>query len=455
MRVAVIGGGVSGLSAAYWLLEAAGAGTDLELHLFEKRDAVGGLCQTVGMEGGFRFDFGPHNIHSVDPWFNSFMEDLLGEEYRTRVYKPRVVFRDRFIPYPMKGLDILGGVSPLTSAACAASFLWSRIESLFTEWRDDTFEDFIRNRFGRKLYDIYFGPFTEKTWGVPGSMISADFGRQRIGVFTLWDLFKRTFLGMKPKAVEAEEDPFLNSRCFYPDRGSGTIIDTLRRACESDPRFVLHSPEPVEGITPAGGGYVLRTAKCRFDADLVMSSISLEDLCRMLGLPDPGLVYISTRFLLLTLDQESVFGSTPWVYFADDRTAFNRVSEPRNMSPEMSPEGRTSLCIEFTTTGSDRISAASGGDLLDLALAGLSRYGLLGRGPVIDWKVVDWENTYPLRTLDYRKATGRALASLAPFRNLFTHGRLGRFEYYNMDHCMTEARSLAGTVAESLAGGRH
>ncbi|HRY61399.1 MAG TPA: NAD(P)-binding protein, partial [Candidatus Fermentibacter sp.] len=170
MRVAVIGGGVSGLSAAYWLLEAAGAGTDLELHLFEKRDAVGGLCQTVGMEGGFRFDFGPHNIHSVDPWFNSFMEDLLGEEYRTRVYKPRVVFRDRFIPYPMKGLDILGGVSPLTSAACAASFLWSRIESLFTEWRDDTFEDFIRNRFGRKLYDIYFGPFTEKTWGVPGSM---------------------------------------------------------------------------------------------------------------------------------------------------------------------------------------------------------------------------------------------------------------------------------------------
>ncbi len=452
MRVAVIGGGVSGLSAAYWLLEAAG-GLDFEIHLFEKRADAGGLCRTVGMEGGFSFDFGPHNIHSVDPWFNSFMEEMLGEEYRARIYKPRVVFRDSFIPYPMKGLDILGGVSPLTSAACAASFLWSRIESLFTEWRDDSFEDFIRNRFGRKLYDIYFGPFTEKTWGVPGSMISADFGRQRIGVFTLWDLFKRTFLGMKPKALEAEEDPFLNSRCYYPDRGSGTVTDTLLDACIADQRFVLHAAEPVEGITPAGGGYVLRTAASRFDADLVLSSISLEDLCRMLDLPDPGLVYISTRFLLLTLDQESVFGSTPWVYFADDRTAFNRVSEPGNMSPLMSPEGLTSLCIEFTTTGRDRISAASGEELLDLAVAGLSRYGLIGKDSILGWKVVDWENTYPLRTLDYREATARALGSLGPFPNLFTHGRLGRFEYFNMDHCMMESRRLAGSVAERLSGG--
>jgi protoporphyrinogen oxidase len=443
MRIAVIGGGVSGLSAAYWLLRT--GGDDIRVDLFEKRPSTGGLCQTVELDG-FLFDFGPHNIHSVDESFNEFLSDLMGDELRARIYKPRVVFRDKFIPYPMKGLDILKGVPPWTSAACAASFLAGRVESLFKEWKDDSFEDFITNRFGRKLYDIYFGPFTEKTWGVPGSLISADFGRQRIGVFTLWDLFKRTFLGMKPKALEAEEDPFLNSRCFYPDRGSGSIIDTLVEYCIADPRFVLHAAEPVEGITPAQGGYGVRTGASAIDVDFVLSSISLEDLCRMLGLPDPGLVYISTRFLLVTLDQESVFGATPWVYFADDRTAFNRVSEPRNMSPMMSPEGRTSLCFEFTTTGSDEISAAEDGELLDLAVSGLSRYGLLRPGAVRDWKVVDWENTYPLRTLDYREATMKALLSLEPFGNLFTHGRLGRFEYFNMDHCMTESRILASSI---------
>lgn len=451
MRIAVVGGGVSGISAAYWLLQTSGGDRDMEIHLFERRATAGGLCQTVDLDG-FSFDFGPHNIHSVDRSFNEFLAVLLGDALRARIYKPRVVFRDHFIPYPMKGLDILKGVPPWTSAACAASFLGGRVASLFTDWRDDSFEDFIRNRFGRKLYDIYFGPFTEKTWGVPGSMISADFGRQRIGVFTLWDLFKRTFLGMKPKALEAEEDPFLNSRCFYPDKGSGTIIDALMGYCASDSRFTFHAAKPVVGITPGKGGFEIRTAGSGMDADLLLSSISLEDLCRMLGLPDPGLVYISTRFLLLTLDQETVFGSTPWVYFADDRTAFNRVSEPRNMSPLMSPEGRTSLCVEFTTTGSDRISGASEEELLDMALTGLSKYGLLKPGAVGSWRVVDWENTYPLRTIDYRQASARALAALEPFENLSTHGRLGRFEYFNMDHCMIEARSLAASILGGRSG---
>lgn len=453
MRAVVAGGGISGIAAAYFLLREC-RDPDLEVHLFERKPEPGGLCRTVGMDGGFRFDFGPHNIHSVDPWFNSFMGDLLGDQYRERSFRAKVQFRDSFIPYPMKGLDILGGISPLTSAACAASFLGSRVESIFREWRDDSFEDFIRNRFGRKLYDIYFGPFTEKTWGVPGSMISADFGRQRIGIFTLWDLFKRTFLGMKPKAVEAEEDPFLNSRCVYPDQGSGTVIDALLGPCLADPRFTMHTGEPVTGLHPDGAGMAVSTASNEIHADLVFSSISLEDLSSMLGLPDPGLVYISTRFLFVTLDQESVFGTTPWVYFADDRTSFNRVSEPRNMSPQMAPEGRTSLCIEFTTTGSDAIASAPGEDLLDRAVSGLSRYGLVKPGAVREWRVVDWENTYPLRTIDYRNATSKALASLEPFGNLVTYGRLGRFEYFNMDHCVLDARKAVEEALGRPAPGR-
>jgi protoporphyrinogen oxidase len=451
MNIVIVGGGVSGIAAAHFLLRES-AGADLEIHLFEKRSALGGLCQTVEFDG-FSFDFGPHNIHSIDDWFNDFMLGLLGDEYRTRIYLPTVVFRDHFIPYPMKGLDILKGVPPWTSASCAWSFLWGRVESLFREWRDDSFEDFIRNRFGRKLYDLYFGPFTEKTWGVPGNRISADFGRQRIGVFTLWDLFKRTFLRMKPKALDAEEDPFLNSRCVYPDLGSGTIIEALLKPCLADPRFRLHAAEPVEKIRPVNGGYMVSSGKSDLHADRIFSSVSLSDLSRMLGLPDPGLVYISTRFLLLALDQKTVLGTTPWVYFADDRTAFNRVSEPRNMSPLMAPEGKTSLCVEFTTTGCDAIARASDEGLLELAVKGLSNYDLLRRDAVRSWKVVDWENTYPLRTLDYREATARALSSLAPFENLVTHGRLGRFEYYNMDHCIIEARKCVSPAPAGSAGG--
>lgn len=446
----MVGGGISGISMAHFLL-ARIPDPRLEVHLLEKRDSPGGLCQSVRM-GEYTFDYGPHNIHSVDPWFNGYMTGLLGEQFRERSFKAKVQFGDKFIPYPMKGLDILRGVSPWTSAACAASFLWSRVESLFTRWRDDSFQDFITNRFGRKLYAIYFGPFTEKTWGVPGSAISSDFGRQRIGVFTLWDLFKRTFLGIKPKAMEAEEDPFLNSRCVYPDMGSGTVVDALLEPCLADPRFRLRLSDAAVGIRPDGKGYRVAAPGGESSFDHVFSSVSLTDLFGMLGLPDPGLVYISTRFLFMTLDQENVFGTTPWVYFADGRTDFNRVSEPRNMSPLMAPEGKTSLCVEFTTTGADAISGLSGEDLLDRAVTGLTRYGLLKPGAVTGWKVTDWENTYPLRTLNYREATAAALERLSPYGNLTTHGRLGGFQYFNMDHCVAESEKLAGSLAARTLG---
>ncbi len=215
-----------------------------------------------------------------------------------------------------------------------------------------------------------------------------------------------------------------------------------------DPRFLIRASEPVTRLEFSNDRFRLTTDRSDYEADIVFSSVSLTDLFQMLSLPDPGLVYISTRFLLMTLDQETVFGSTPWVYFSDDRTAFNRVSEPRNMSSLMAPEGRTSLCVEFTTTGNDPIAHASGEDLLNMAVDGLSRYGLVKRDTVMKWQVVDWENTYPLRTLNYREATAKALSAIEPMKNLITHGRLGRFEYYNMDHCVAEAHTLVASLKQ-------
>lgn len=445
MKVAILGGGISGVSAAYLLLRQSDS-PDLQVCLLEKRDSVGGLCSTVEM-GDFRLDYGPHNIHSTDPWFDTLMHELLGEQYRPRSYKAKVVFRGRFVPYPMEGIDVLRGVSLLTSLGCAGSFLWSRMESLFRDWDDDSFEAFIVNRFGRRMYDIFFGPFTEKTWGVSGRELSADLGRQRVGVFTLWDLFKRTVLGMKPKAaLTGEEDPFLNQRTIYPDLGSGSVIAALLDPCLRDSRFELRTSAEVESVERDGEGWVVTGGGSEYRADRCLSSIGLTDLLGMLRLPDPGLRYVSTRFLMLTLDQETVFGDTPWVYFSDDTTCFNRVSEPKNMSPLMSPEGRTSLCVEFITTREDETWRASPEDLLDRALSGLGKYGLLRSAAPLAWKVVDWENTYPLRTVDYKRCVGSAMENLRTFPGMIPFGRLGRFEYLNMDHCVLDARKAVASL---------
>jgi protoporphyrinogen oxidase len=439
LRVAVLGGGISGVSAAWFLLRPELEGIVSEVVLLEKEEVPGGLCGTVEMEG-HRFDYGPHNIHSVDPWFNSLMSSMLGDDYRARVYQPLVQFRGKFVPYPMRGLDILKGVSPLLSTGCAASFLWSRIESLFREWRDDSFEDFIVNRFGRMLYDVYFGPFTQKTWGVPGSAISSDFGRQRIGIFNLWDLFKRTFLGIRPRNMEAEEDPFLNSRCYYPDLGSGVIVDDMLRSCSGDPRFTLVTGCPVTGAGTDGGRLTrVLTGLGPFEADVFLSSIPLTEMAGFLG-AGSGLRFTSTRFLFLALSERFGMRGAPWIYFSDRRTEFNRVCSMTRMSERMSPPGGTSLCVEFTSTASDSMWTRSPESLLESALSGLSRFGLVDPAAVESWRVADRRNTYPLRLVGYREELARTSAILESVPNLISFGRLGGFGYLNMDHCVAAAR---------------
>lgn len=446
MRAAVLGGGISGISAAWFLLRPELGNLVDEVILVEGEKEPGGLCGTVDVEG-YRFDYGPHNIHSVDAWFEDFIVGLIGDQYRERLFRAQVQFRDSFLPYPMKGLDILKGVSPLLSAGCAASFLWSRVASLFREWRDESFEDFIVNRFGRMLYDIYFGPFTLKTWGVPGSAISSDFGRQRIGVFTLWDLFKRTFLGMRPRAVEAEEDPFLNSRCYFPDLGSGFVIERLLSGCGGDPRFEMRTGCAVRGLDVAGDRVrAVRTDAGMLEADLFLSSIPLPELAGFLGIRS-SLRFTSSRFLFLGMSDFVELRGAPWIYFSDGRTEFNRVSSMTRMSERMSPPGRTSLCVEFTSTEGGPIWKRSPESLLDSAVTGLTRFGLIDPAGVRLWRVADRLNTYPLRLVGYREELGRTREAVGRYGNLFSFGRLGSFGYLNMDHCVIEARDIVRSIA--------
>jgi len=401
LKIAILGGGISGVSLAYFLLNKLTI-NNLQIHLFEKEEHVGGLCQTFELNS-FKYDLGPHNIHSTDTHFNELMKNMFGEAYRSRFYKAQVAFMKKFVPYPMEGTDILKCVPLFTSASCATSFLWSRVISVFNKWDDSNFEQYMINRFGPKLYQIYFGPFTRKTWGVSGSLLSADFAKDRIGIFNLWDLFKRTFLGIKPRSMDTDEDAFLNTNADYHDDGSQPIIDGFLDRCLKDSRFTLHNSSPVTSLTLSENKISsVISNDFQLKTNFVFSSISVTDLASMIGITS-NLQFTSTRFLFMTIDKPSVFGDTPWIYFSDESTLFNRVYEPKNMSSFMSPDGQTSLCFEFTSNKDDSIWAMKEETLLEAALSGLSVFGLITKEDVLDWKIINWNNTYPLRLVNYKQ----------------------------------------------------
>ena len=150
----------------------------------------------------------------------------------------------------------------------------------------------------------------------------------------------------------------------------------------------------------------------------------------------------------MTINKSSVLGDTPWVYFSDESTLFNRIYEPKNMSSLMSPEGQTSLCFEFTSNKNDSIWKMSEEALLEAAVLGLSSFGLITRNDVIDWKIINWNNTYPLRLVNYKQEKEKLFSHLDNYENLVSYGRLGGFDYFNMDHCVIRASDIASQFSK-------
>jgi len=448
MKILVLGGGISGLSVAYHLL---GRTTDpsIEVHVLEKDTLTGGLCRTLKKDG-FRFDLGPHNFHSRMPEFHQAMKGLLGERYAERSFNAKVVFRGRTIPYPMSGVDVLKSIPLHTSAACAASFLAGLFSGRGKNEEEVSFRDFITKRFGAKMYEIYFGPFTEKVWGVPGSDLSADFGRERIGTYNLWDLFKSVFIGMRQKSSSTAENPFAEIKRFYPPSGCGELPDALLKQCTSDPRFHLHTGVEVTGLQQEDGRVTgVRTDQGEVSADHCFSTIPLPQLGGFLGLDDTGLLsYTATSFLILFLDRPSVMEESPWMLFSDASVPFSRVSELGLICEEMSPEGKTSLILEFTSRRRSEIDTGSDEDLFEAGVSGLQRSGLIERENVIGWTLVSRRGTHPLRRVGYAAEREKYLAAVEDMEGIETLGRQGTFAHMNMDKCFRSSEEAAIRFAE-------
>ncbi len=171
LKAVIIGGGPAGLSAADALAE-----RNLASLLLEKDRQVGGLCKTVEHRG-FRCDIGGHRFFTKNQEIQRTWEKTLGPEFLTRSRLSRIYYRGKFFHYPLRVANALSGLGPLQSMRIVSSYFKSR---LFPVSPELSFEDWVSNRFGKVLYNIFFRTYTEKVWGIPCSVLSADWAAQRI-----------------------------------------------------------------------------------------------------------------------------------------------------------------------------------------------------------------------------------------------------------------------------------
>jgi protoporphyrinogen oxidase len=213
--VVVLGAGPAGLTAAYELSKAG-----VRTTLIEKDAVVGGLARTV-CHNGFRFDIGGHRFFTKLPEVQAIWQELLGDQLLGRPRLSRIYYRNRFFHYPLRPFDALLGLGPLDTSRILASYLQAKV---FPSREEANFEQWVSNRFGPRLYTMFFKTYTEKVWGIPCAEIDAEWAAQRIQNLSLGGAICRALIPGRGGTVVKT----LIDRFEYPRLGPGQMWERCR-----------------------------------------------------------------------------------------------------------------------------------------------------------------------------------------------------------------------------------
>src|ERR671933_1895901 len=263
--IAVLGGGPAGLTAGYLL-----AKQGRPVIVFEAEGQVGGLAKTVEQDG-YRFDLGGHRFFTKAKEVEALWFEVMEEEFLLRPRMSRIYWNKKFLDYPLNGMDVIKKLGPVELTRALLSYLRS---ALFRrKGNEESLEEWVTNRFGRRLFELFFKSYTEKVWGVPTSEIRAEWAAQRIKGLSFTSAVRAAFLGNKGNKVKSLIEEF-----HYPRYGPGQMWEAMTgRIRELGGEVLLETP--VERILVEDGtvtGVVARGET--YTGDNVISPLPLRDL---------------------------------------------------------------------------------------------------------------------------------------------------------------------------------
>jgi protoporphyrinogen oxidase len=450
-KVIVIGGGPAGMTAAYELAKAG-----IKPIVLEMGSRVGGIARTE-VFNGYRMDIGGHRFFTKVPEVEAFWHEVLGEDFLTRPRLSRIYYNRQFILYPLRFGDALSKLGVWQSFLVLLSYFRSKILPYRNE---TTFEEWVSNRFGRRLYRIFFKTYTEKVWGIPCDQLSAQWAAQRIQNLSL----PRAVLGAILGARGAKNVKSLIEEFHYPRLGPGQLWERTQQLVEqrggevhlsAEVMKVLHRDGRASGVVVRSGGQ-----ETTIEADAIISSMPISELVAKLDPPAPidvrdgaaQLTYRDYFTVGLIVNQANLFPDN-WIYIHAPEVKVGRIQNFKNWSPEMVPDqSKTFLGLEYFCNEGDELWRKSDEALIRLGAQELETMGLARAADVEGGAVIRQLKTYPVYTGEYKEYLERIRGYLDSIANLQTVGRNGLHMYNNQDHSMLTAM-LA--VKNLLGLGRH
>ncbi len=444
--VAIIGAGPAGLTAAYLLSKKGVPVTVLEAD----PTYVGGLAKTVSYKG-YHFDIGGHRFFSKSKEVEDLWTELLPNDMLERPRSSRIYYRGKFFSYPLRAGEALWKLGFIEATRCVLSYLKARIAPVANPVN---FEDWVSNRFGKRLFNIFFKTYTEKVWGMSCKEISADWAAQRIKGLSLRTAILNALLPKKKPKNRAQVIKTLIDSFRYPRKGPGMMweactarIKTLGGTIEMGQRVVQCAYDSDAGLwTVTHEDEQQQRRETR--AQHVISSAPMRELVR--GLKPQvskqalhaaeSLKYRDFITVVAILEDRGLVHDN-WIYIHDPGVKVGRVQNFKSWSPEMIPD--PAMCcfgLEYFCFEGDGLWNATDVELLQMARTELEKIGLARTGDVLDGCVVREKKAYPVYDDEYAvhvETLRRELESRFP--TLYLVGRNGMHKYNNQDHAMMTA----------------
>lgn len=448
MRVAVIGAGPAGITAAYQLSK-----SGISVDVYEAAESVGGMARTVEM-WNHQVDIGPHRFFSTDARVNRLWLEVIGREYSMVDRLTRIFYNNKFFPYPIKALETLKNLGLFEAARCVLSYGYK----LLTPSKGEklSFEDWVVDRFGTRLYEIFFKTYTEKLWGISCKDLDSDFAAQRIRGLSMLEVIKKALnLGGKKHRTLVD--------CFaYPNGGSGVLYEKMAEKIRASGNNI-YLKTPIRRVLvqdkKAIGVELMDGEKVYYDQ--VISTMPFTSLVK--GLPEvPAYVndelstlkFRNTILVYLLVDGTDLFPDN-WLYVHAKNLQMGRITNFRNWSPTLCGDNKTTvLSLEYWCQSEDKMWKQNDEKLIALAEDEINTTPLLKGRAILDGKVIRVPASYPIYRLGYKGAVKRVADYLDGIENLTIIGRYGAFKYNNQDHSilmgMLAAEKLAGIASHDL-----
>ena len=422
--IVILGAGVSGLVAGYYLSKAGN-----KVILVEKGKAIGGSA--AGFEyKGFSLDYGPHKLYTVIP---GIMDEIGKVVPLMKIKKKNSLFlKGQYFDFPLK-ISQIATKLPMKAFGAGLDILTKPFKKL----PDDSYENYLLNRFGKTMYELAFKDYAGKVWNTDPKNLDRELAKKRVAVSSIFALIKSILLN-DTENISAEY-------FYYPPQGIRQLIKELKtKILANGGEIFINTELSKVNVNNGRVESVILNDKV-IKTDYFISTIPLNDLVKIIDSPKSvldaaeELKYQKLSIMYFILNKERALNDC-WVFFPEKKFIFQRVSEQKAFSPHTSPKNQTALMVETTKEVTP--------ELIEEMITQLESVGILKHEDIAEYFRKSYGRAYPVYKKGFLNFLNLVTDHLESLENFYTIGRPGLFNYNNIDQCWDMAKTASEHILQ-------